>query len=334
MKYPICMALLFALVGASHVSALEVGQELPWLTASEVIQFGQPFPAPLHLERFRGAPMILFIWEDKAAGSQKQNELLGRAFLDYRKQGVLVFGVVADQGFTAKGAASTGIGGPMLVVGAEGLKALGPIGIYRVRYLIVDGNGTVIGDALNAIPPPTVAKAKETATLHGRWVALARPFFERESPVAAAQALRVMVNAGAVGKAMDKARDNLDKKDEALVGESQHLLDECQLWLDAALALEEEARATGDRYLAWTIADDLAATLKGIDEGKAAADRAKLDAKDAGYAAGEDFYSTWEKTWVQPDATRRKTWEGWLKKNPEGLYAERVRGWLGEAEGN
>jgi hypothetical protein len=322
------LALLLTMLPA--LAALETGDAFPWFEPASIVEFGPRQPSPFKMEHLRGAPIVLLVMDRGCANKRTEYEYLGKHYRALRQQGVHIYGVCAFGQFATDQVAATEYAAPILIVDDGILRSLGPIDeVTQHRALLIDGNGHVSFAGAPAFKESDIERARTGSTLHGRWQALARPFIPGTSPDGEIQKLRSLLNTGDLGKTVQTMRKLTANKNPAIASEATFIVEECQAWITAATALEAEATAQGDPYLAWLIADALAKELKGLDEGSAAKDRAKELKKSEGYSAGKKFYDAWASTWGKDPQQGQKVLAQFLKSNPDGPHAPLIKAWLG-----
>lgn len=153
------------------------------------------------------------------------------------------------------------------------------------------------------------------------------PSFAKASASAKVAAVEQSIAGGKVGagvKALERLAADAKKADDA--GAATATLEAITVWKTERDADLAKLREAGDVFAAATLAEALAASWAGHDHAKPYRDAAAELKKDPGHAAGREF----QKLAAIPPAQRgdprfAKMVEGFLKKHPEGYYAEQAK---------
>ncbi len=268
---------------------------------------------PVKLESFLGKVVLIDFWATWCGPCKAAIPHIRKLHEEYADQGLVVIGHTDES--------------------SRGLEEF--VKTTPIPYLITVGDEIGTSWGVTGIPHVFILDPEGRIAWHGHPAALEEkiitgllakvkpsfppvPRFARPSTDPKVVTLERQAEAGKVGSAL-KALAKLDS--EAAKTTSEYLT----AWQGEQDKTIDSLATAGDSYGAWRLADVMAAAYRGHDAYKTYQDRATELRKDPGYAIGKEY----QKLIAIPPASRTdprfaKMVEAFLKKHPDGYYAEQA----------
>ena len=161
--------LTILLCSYSHIYALAIGDELPWIVSNDVEAWGPFTDKQIALEAFRGAPLFLIVWRDHGGLKQMQQNRIFEIQQKFADKGLLLFSICTNRPKAEKFFAKVEQRTPLLFLSEEEIKVFEPLS-HDFRFLMVDGHGRVVSDGNENMHNKGIPRTFDGVTPHGRWI--------------------------------------------------------------------------------------------------------------------------------------------------------------------
>lgn len=313
------MRFLILLLVAVPAWCVSIGSPAPELGATR--SFNTEDKGPVSLSSYRGQVVLIDFWATWCGPCVAAIPHVQELDRKFRDKGLVVIGhtdgssrnldaFIAEKKITY-----------IITVGADIGNAYGVTGIPRV--FLIDTEGKIAWDGHPAeLQEATVANLVKGARPPGP----AAPRFEKPSMSAKVAKQQQAIAGGKVGTGL-AALEKLAAAGGPEAAEAQAAVATVEAWTANRITRIEESATAGDVLKAADDATVLADALAGHDSAKTWKERAVELKKDPAYKAGQEF----RKVEAIPADARKdprfaKMVDAFLKKYPEGFYAEKAKG--------
>ncbi|MDA3962096.1 MAG: redoxin family protein [Planctomycetota bacterium] len=301
----------------TSASALAVGDTAPKLGATS--SFNTPNGGAVELNMFKGRVVLIDFWATWCGPCVAAIPHVQKLHETYGNKGLVVIGHTDASSQGLEGfIKQKGITYP-ITVGPDIGKAWGVTGIPHV--FVVDVNGKIAWHGHPGALQDSIIE-QELKKVSTSIAAGSSPSFDTASKDPEVAQVEQAISAGHVGKGLD-ALQKLEKKGKAAATASIATVEK---WISTQQAEIDSLREAGDTYAAYQISGMLSKQLTGDDRAKTYSKLARELKKDDGYKAGQEC----EKIAAIPEDARSDPRftamvDKFLKKYPEGFYADKVR---------
>ena len=318
-----CTALLIAVLCAGVLSAAQpaVGSPAPEFGGKQFFNLPASMGSSATLATLRGRVVLIDFWATWCGPCVATIPHLIELHDKYAEQGLVVIGHT-DASSTNLDAFIKSKKIPYIIsVGPNIGDDYGVSGIPHV--FLIDADGKVAWEGHPAgLQESAITAALKNVSLS----ASSAPRFTK--PASADKVARVEqgIALGKVGAGVKALEKLAGDKDAATAAAATASLETITAWKDKVDGEITKQREAGDVYAAAELAASVAVSYAGHDHAKSYQTQAAELKKDAGYAAGKEYQKL---TAIPADARKdprfAKMVEGFLKKFPEGYYADQAR---------
>lgn len=319
-----CTALLLSVLCAGVLTAAQpaVGSPAPEFGGKQFFNLPADMDSPVTLSSLRGRVVLIDFWATWCGPCVATIPHLIDLHKKYAEQGLVIVGHTDGSSSNLEAFIKAKNIPYIISVGADiGKAAYGVVGIPKVY--VIDPDGKIAWDGH---PSDLKEDVITNALKNVRLSASPAPRFAKPASAEKVARIEQGVSMGKVGAGVKALEKLTDDKDVDTAASAKASLEAIAAWKEKVDGEITKQRDTGDVYAAAELAASVALSYAGHDQAKAYQDQAKELKKDPAYAAGKEY----QKLTAIPAEARKdprfaKMVEGFLKKFPDGYYADQAR---------